>query len=164
MNTKNKIWAALFASAYLLALYLLFLPAIKGLHSSRTLQYEITLLDARVKALKKEEHTYALMNSEWENQLVFSEAALLEFMLQLTDEFSIRLVDFNVEQAPDIQENASESMERFHFEIRGKFSATLSFLNAIEQRFPFATLEEINIEKKREKRKNFLETRFYIQQ
>ncbi len=96
------------------------------------------------------------MNREWGNQLVFSEATLLEFMLDLTDDLPIRLVDFNVEQSSPISTDSSSINDRYHFEIRGGFFATLSFLNAIEQRFPFATLEEVSMVKKHKKEYNLL--------
>ena len=85
------------------------------------------------------------------------------FILDLMDDYPVRLVDFSGVQVSSEDSDIAAS-DRYHFEIRGEIFATLSFLNAIEQRFPFATLEEISMEKKRLKRVQFIETHFYLQQ
>ena len=163
MNTKNKILLSLFAAIYLLTLYLLFLPAIEGLHSSRTLQSELDRMQVHFHALEAAGQSFEMMNREWGDQLVFTEATLLVFILDLMDDYPVRLVDFSGVQVSSEDSDIAAS-DRYHFEIRGEIFATLSFLNAIEQRFPFATLEEISMEKKRLKRVQFIETHFYLQQ
>ena len=163
MNTKNKILLSLFAAIYLLALYFLFLPALEGLHSSRTLQSELDRMQVHFHALEAAGQSFELMNREWGDQLVFTEATLLVFILDLMDDYPVRLVDFSGVQVSSEDSDIAAS-DRYHFEIRGEIFATLSFLNAIEQRFPFATLEEISMEKKRLKRVQFIETHFYLQQ
>lgn len=148
----------------LLTINLLYLPSIKGFHSSNKLKEQIEALNKYQSEIENTEKKYTSLRKEWEDKLLFSEDALLEFILSLTDEIPIRLIDFNLEKKLLSPNSNQSTNDRYRFEIRGSLYPTLSFLNAVEERFPFAILEQMEMKKKIERKKTYLHTTFSIQQ
>lgn len=164
MKMTNKLLLFGGLLFYVFCAYIFYRPALSGFHSSNKLQEEVALLTENQEKAEEELKNYAALNLAWGDQLILSEESILTYVLSLTDSLSIHLVDFSHVEESQKSISTPSFSHRYRFEVRANLYKTLTFLNALEQQFPFATIVELQMSKKRIRRETVLQTRFYIQQ
>ena len=162
LQVHNRLIVALFLIVYILLVRSWIFPAIGGIKSSQELDQQFNQLSqhqlARITAMNR----FKELEQKWGSKIDLSQRVLLPFLLNTLKKSSIELVDFKEETLT--KKDSQEMTKRYLIQLKGPTEPTLILLNALEQEFHFATIQNLVLSRKKIRRKNVLITQFYFEQ
>lgn len=162
LQVLNRLLIVISLIIYFLLLRLLILPAVNGIKSSQQIERQYHELNLKQSKRLVAMNQFKGLEKKWGAKIHLSQSVLLPFLLTQLEETDLQLVDF-IEQDLSKQDSAQVT-KQYLIQLKGPTEPTLILLNALEQEFPFATIQNLILTRKTIRKKNVLMTQFYFEQ
>ena len=154
MRPRTLLIAAGLLLIYGFLIYSIYIPAFRAFNQLLRFEKKTTLLRSQWDQLNLQEQHLDTLDQSFRKHINFSEDQILGFIFEMLEKLPLQLLDYQWEHMSTSDSTTTPSKKIFTFQIEGSFEATLKFMNAFEESFPFVSIEDIRMNKLRVK-KNF---------
>ena len=162
LQVLNRLLIVVSLIIYFLLLRLLILPAVSGIKSSQQIERQYHELNLKQSKRQVAMNQFKGLEKKWGAKIHLSQSVLLPFLLTQLEETDLQLVDFTEQDLS--KQDSAQVRKQYLIQLKGPTEPTLILLNALEQEFPFATIQNLILTRKTIRKKNVLVTQFYFEQ
>ena len=162
LQVLNRLLIVVSLIIYFLLLRLLILPAVNGIKSSQQIERQYHKLNLKQSKRLVAMNQFKGLEKKWGAKIHLSQSVLLPFLLTQLEKTDLQLVDFTEQDLS--KQDSAQVTKQYLIQLKGPTEPTLILLNALEQEFPFATIQNLILARKTIRKKNVLITQFYFEQ
>lgn len=162
LQVLNRLLIIVSLIIYFLLLRLLILPAVNGIKSSQQIERQYHELNLKQSKRLVAMNQFKGLEKKWGAKIHLSQSVLLPFLLTQLEKTDLQLVDFTEQDLS--KQDSAQVTKQYLIQLKGPTEPTLILLNALEQEFPFATIQNLILARKTIRKKNVLITQFYFEQ
>lgn len=162
LQVLNRLLIVVSLIIYFLLLRLLILPAVNGIKSSQQIERQYHELNLKQSKRLVAMNQFKGLEKKWGAKIHLSQSVLLPFLLTQLEKTDLQLVDFTEQDLS--KQDSAQVTKQYLIQLKGPTEPTLILLNALEQEFPFATIQNLILARKTIRKKNVLITQFYFEQ